>query len=125
MTNENDNDQCTNNQLNKEKDRMDCPYRFLFGYWLLSLSLVIGIWSIGNYPQPVSSRPLYVLSDPSGSIYTEKNETGYGSSVMGNRYGLRVFPITHHPLPVSSLPVSSLPVSSLPVSSSLVSPGGL
>jgi len=46
MTNEKDNDQFTNNQLNKEKDRMDCMYRFLFGYWLVSLSLVTGIWSL-------------------------------------------------------------------------------
>jgi hypothetical protein len=46
MTNEKDNDQFTNNQLNKEKDRMDCLYRLLFGYWLLSLSLVIGTWSL-------------------------------------------------------------------------------
>lgn len=39
--------------------------------------------------------PLYVLSDPPGSIYTEKNKTGYGSSVMDHRCGLHAFPITH------------------------------
>jgi len=41
-----ENDQFTNNQFNKEKDRMDCLYRSLFSYWLLSVSLVIGIWSL-------------------------------------------------------------------------------
>jgi hypothetical protein len=44
MTNENDNDQFTNNQLNKGKDGTDCLH--YFGYWLLSVYLVIGIWSL-------------------------------------------------------------------------------
>jgi len=41
-----DNDQCTNNQLNKEKDRMDCLYRSLFGYCLFIWSLEFGHWSL-------------------------------------------------------------------------------
>jgi len=44
MTNENDNDQFTNNQLNKAKGGLPVP--FFFGYWLLSVFLVIGIWSL-------------------------------------------------------------------------------
>jgi hypothetical protein len=45
MTNEKDNDQYTNNQLNKENDRMDCMYHLWsleFDHWSLSFSLVIG-----------------------------------------------------------------------------------
>ena len=45
MTNEKDNDQFTNNQLTKEKSRTDRLYHF-FGHWLLSVYLVIGIWSL-------------------------------------------------------------------------------
>jgi hypothetical protein len=41
MTNEKDNDQFTNNQLNKARGGL--PVSFFFGYWLLSVSLVIGI----------------------------------------------------------------------------------
>jgi len=44
MTNEKDNDQLTNNQLNKAKGGLPVP--FSFGYWLLSVFLVIGIWSL-------------------------------------------------------------------------------
>jgi hypothetical protein len=39
MTNEKD-----NNQLNKAKGGL--PVSFFFGYWLLSVYLVIGIWSL-------------------------------------------------------------------------------
>jgi hypothetical protein len=48
MTNEKDNDQFTNNQLNQGKGPTESLYRFLFGYWLFSVSLVIGIWSLGH-----------------------------------------------------------------------------
>jgi hypothetical protein len=47
MTNENDNDQFTNNQLNKEKGRTDRLY-CLFGYWSLSFYLVIGMWLLSS-----------------------------------------------------------------------------
>jgi len=43
MTNEKDNDQFTNNQLNKQTERTVC---IIFDYWLLSVYLVIGIWSL-------------------------------------------------------------------------------
>ena len=43
MTNEKDNDQFTNNQLNKQKGKTAC---LTFGYWLLLVFLVIGIWSL-------------------------------------------------------------------------------
>lgn len=44
MTNEKDNDQLTNNQFAKGKDKTNYLYRF--GYWLLSICLVIEIWSL-------------------------------------------------------------------------------
>lgn len=44
MTNEKNNNQFTNSQLNKGQDRTDRPYQL--GYWLLFVSLVIGIWSL-------------------------------------------------------------------------------
>jgi len=52
MTNENDNDQCTNNQLNKGKNRKACPYHF--GYclflWLLEFGQLVIIRFIGHHP---------------------------------------------------------------------------
>jgi len=50
MTDEKDNDQFTNNQLTKRNGRADCLHHF--GYWSLSVYLIIGIWSIGYYPPP-------------------------------------------------------------------------
>jgi len=47
MINEKDNDQFTNNQLTKGKDRADRLYHaHYFGHWSLSSFLVIGIWSL-------------------------------------------------------------------------------
>jgi hypothetical protein len=58
MTNENDNNQFTNNQLNKEEGRNGPPISFFclleFGYWSFSSYLVIGVWSIGHYLLPWS-----------------------------------------------------------------------
>ncbi len=44
MTNEKDNNQFTNNQLNKGQGGTNCLCQF--GYWVLFVSLVIGIWSL-------------------------------------------------------------------------------
>jgi len=58
MTNEEDNDQLTNNQLNRGKGRTDRLYRFLF--WLLVIVRLSGYWNlvitlfIGYYPRPLS-----------------------------------------------------------------------
>jgi hypothetical protein len=58
MTNEEDNDQLTNNQLNRGKGRTDRLYRFLF--WLLVIVRLSGHWNlvIGHYllqKRPTSS----------------------------------------------------------------------
>jgi len=62
MTNEKDNDQFTNNQLNKEKDRMDCMYRFLFGYCLFLWSLEFGHYLLQKGSTSSGMKDLPVLN---------------------------------------------------------------
>jgi hypothetical protein len=79
MTNENDNDQFTNNKLNRYKGTTDCPYRF---YWLLVIGYCLFLWSLEFGHWSLSSLQETNLVQNGGSACPEP--LSYKEGIPGN-----------------------------------------